>query len=192
MSGHAFLAVDLTDGERHAIAAALTEANPGKRLPGRKTPPENWHITLRFLGECSDLQAERIMHRLEEFVDIGAGIVWCSRLGAFPRSSRAGVLYAAIDDPEDCLGRLATWCDAAAVSVGFEPDERPYVPHLTLSRARPAVDVSHIYPSWDDFRVRIDVPAITLFRTNRTNTGIHYDPIDTFPLSPKRANPGFV
>ncbi len=186
MSDHAFLAVDLNDDERHAIAGALTEANPGKRLPGRKTPAENWHITLRFLGECSELQSERIMHRLEESIDVETGSVWCSGLDAFPRRSKAGVLYAAIEDPEGSLDRLAMWCDAAAVSVGFEPDERPYVPHLTLSRARPAVDVSHTFPSWDDFRVRIAIRAVTLFRTRRTrdnrNVGTSHDRIDTLPL----------
>jgi len=186
MSDHAFLAVDLTDDERHAIAAALTEANPGKRLPGRKTPPENWHITLRFLGECTDLQAERIMYKLEEAIDVEPASVWCSGLDAFPRPSKAGVLFAAIDDPEEALDRLAMWCDDAAVGVGFEPDERSYVPHLTLSRARPAVDVSHTFASWDDFRVRVAVRDVTLFRTRRTrdnrSTATHYERIDTLPL----------
>ena len=186
MSDHAFLAVDLTDDERHAFAAALTEANPGKRLPGRKTPQENWHITLRYLGDCSDLQAERIMHTLEETVDVETGLVWCSGLDAFQRPSKAGVLYAAIGDPEGSLRRLAMWCNDAAVAAGFEPDERPYVPHLTLSRARPAVDVSHTFASWDDFRVRVAVRDVTLFRTRRTrdnrSTATHYERIDTLPL----------
>jgi 2'-5' RNA ligase len=177
-----FLAVDLSDGERHALAAALTEANPGKRLPGRTTPPENWHITLRFLGECTELDAERIMHRLDETVDVDQSSVWCAGLDAFPRRSKAGVLYTAIDDPEDTLARLAMWCESASQSVGFEPEDRPFVPHLTLSRARPAVDVSHTFPSWDDFRVRITVKAVTLFRTRRTKSGIRYDTIDTLTL----------
>lgn len=182
MSDHAFLAVDLTDDDRHALAASLSEANPGKRLPGRKVPVENWHITLRFLGECSDLSAERIMHHLDETVDVEAGSVWCNGLGAFPRASKAGVLYVAIDDPSGLLSRAAMWSESAARSVGFDPDERPYTPHVTLSRARPAVDVSHTFPSWDDFRVRIVVDTITLFRTRRTATGVRYDPFDTLPL----------
>ncbi len=182
MSDHAFLAVDLTDGERHALAAALTVANPGKRLPGRRTPPENWHITLRFLGECSDVEAERIMHQLDETVDVAPDAVWCAGLDAFPKRSKAGVLYAAVDDPNGTLSRLAMWCDAAAVAVGFEADERPYVPHLTLSRARPAVDVGHTFPSWDDFRVRVGVRVITFFRTRRTGDGVRYDRVDALDL----------
>lgn len=182
MSDHAFLAVDLTDAERHALAGALTAANPGKRLPGRKVLPENWHVTLRFLGECSDLEAERIMHRLDETVDLGPGSMWCTGLGAFPKPSKAGVLFASIDDPDKTLGRLAMWCEAAALGVGFEREERPFVPHLTLARARPVVDVSHTFRSWDDFRVRIAVRSIVLLRTRRTKDGVRYEAIDSLPL----------
>ena len=182
MSDHVFLGIDLTDHERHTLAAALTEANPGKRMAGRKTPPQNWHITLRFIGECNDVEAERIMHHLSETVDVDPFGVRCTGLDAFPRRTRASVLYAAVHDADGMLGRLAMWCDAAAVGVGFEPEGRPYVPHLTLSRARPPVDVSHTFPSWNDFSVRVAVQAITLFRTRRTRDGIRYDTIDTLNL----------
>lgn len=182
MSDHAFLAVDLNSDERHMLAAALTEANPGRRLPGRRTPPENWHITLRFLGECTDTQAERIMNSLSQTCDIGKGTVWGTGLDAFPRLAMAGVLFVTIEDEARLLDRLALWCDDAAVAVGFEPEDRPYVPHLTLTRARPAVDVTHTFQSWDDFRVRIGVRGVTLFRTRRTTDGIRYDPVDTLPL----------
>lgn len=183
MTGHAFLAVDLSSEERHNLSIALTEANPGKRLPGRQTSPENWHVTLRFLGECSELEADRIMHQLEESLDVDSGSVWCCGLNAFPRPEKASVLYAEIDDPAEMLTRMAMWCNAAAASVGFDPEDRPYVPHLTLARARPVVDVRHTFPSWDDFRVRIAVSAITLFRTRRANAGVRYDRIDTLRLT---------
>ncbi|GMQ92914.1 MAG: hypothetical protein BMS9Abin12_0391 [Acidimicrobiia bacterium] len=182
MSDHAFLAVDLNTDERHMLAAALTAANPGRRLPGRKTPPVNWHITLRFLGECTDTQAERIMHQLSDTNDMEKGTVWGMGLDAFPRLAKAGVLFVTIEDEAGLLDRLAVWCDDAAVAVGFEPEDRPYVPHLTLTRARPAVDVSHTFQSWDDFRVRIGVRAVTLFRTRRNTDGIRYEPVDSLPL----------
>lgn len=182
MSDHAFLAVDLSDAERHALAAALSDANPGRRLPGRRTQPENWHITLRFLGECTDTEAELVMNRLSETVDVEAGGVWCAGLDAFPKRAKAGVLHVLVEDPDGTLQRLAMWCDEAAVSIGFEPEDRPYIPHLTLSRARPAVDVSHTFQAWDDFRVRIAVRTVTLFRTRRTRNGISYDAVDQLPL----------
>jgi len=40
-----FIAVPLTEQARDKIAAALPP------LPGRRVPPQNWHFTLRFLGD---------------------------------------------------------------------------------------------------------------------------------------------
>lgn len=182
MNDHAFLAVDLTTGERHALSAALTDASPGKRLPGKHTLPENWHITTRFLGECTDQQAERIMHQLSETIEVGEGRIWGDGLGAFPKRSKASVVYIGIDDPDGLLEQLAILSEDAAQSVGFEPEGRPYMPHLTLSRVRPPVDVRHFFESWDDFRVPIGVRDITLFRTHRSRTGNRYVPIDSLVL----------
>jgi 2'-5' RNA ligase len=182
VSDHAFLAIDLTTDERHALSAALTGASPGKRLPGKHTLAENWHITTRFLGECSVQHAERIMHQLSETMGVEEGRVWCEGLGAFPKPSKASVVYVGIDDPDGVLERLAAASDDAAESAGFEPEGRPYVPHLTLARVRPPVDVGHVLESWDDFRVPIGVRGVTLFRTRRSRAGNRYDPIDTVAL----------
>ncbi|MCL1600326.1 MAG: RNA 2',3'-cyclic phosphodiesterase [Actinomycetia bacterium] len=178
MSGHAFLAADLSSEERHSLSHALSDANSGRPIPGRRPPAENWHITLRFLGECGDPQTDLVMHRLSDTVSASPSRVWCEGLGAFPRPSRAGVVFAAVDDPTDILGHLAGVCEEAAIDAGFEPEDRPYVPHLTLSRLRPALDVRSLFAALGEFRVPIKVRAITLLRTN----GPRYDTLDTLPL----------
>jgi 2'-5' RNA ligase len=175
---NAFLAVDLSTNERHLVAGALSDASSGKPVPGRRLPIENWHVTLRFLGECTDLQTDRMMHELSETVDAAPGRAWCDGLGAFPRPSRAGVIYVSMDDPTGILSHLAGVCDKAAIEAGLQSEDRPYVPHLTLSRLRPAIDVRTLFATLGEFRVPIAVQAITLFRT----TGHRYEVIDTLPL----------
>lgn len=183
MSDHAFLAVDLSNDERHLLSGVLTEASPGVFIPGRRAPVENWHITLRFLGECTELQAEQVMHRLSEMVDAGRERVWCVGLGAFPKASKANVVYVALDDPKGILGYLGAICDEAAVDAGFEPENRPHVPHLTLSRLRPGRDVRSLFDAYGEFRVPIWVEGVMLMRTRRTRNGLHYEPIDHIPLA---------
>lgn len=178
MTDHAFLAVDLGSDERHTLSAALSEASPGPAVPGRRTPPEMWHITLRFLGECTDTQADRVMHSLSENAGLESGRVWCDGLDAFPRASKASVVYVRIDDPTGILGFLAAVCDEAATDAGFEPEGRPYVPHVTLSRLRPALDVRSTLRGFSEFRAPIAVRAITLMRSR----GSRYETIDTLPL----------
>lgn len=182
MSGDVFLAVDLSDAERHALSAALSEASPGPPMPGRRPPERNWHITLRFIGECNDLDADRLVHEVDRGLSFGPGRVFASGLGAFPRSSKASVLYAAIDDPNVVLDHLAGVSEDAARHVGFEPDERPFVPHLTLSRLRPALDVRRLTESFAPFRVPIKVSAVTVFRSSPSRAGISYEAIGTVLL----------
>lgn len=183
MTDHAFLAIDLSVGERHGLSGALSEASPGAPIPGRRPPPANWHITLRFLGECTDAQADVVLHSLSDNLGCGPGRVWCDGLGAFPAASKAGVVYAAIDDPAAILGYLAAVCDEAAVDAGFEPEGRPYVPHLTLSRLRPALDVRALLVGYGEFRVPIAVRAVTLLRTRHSRSGPSYEPVDTLALA---------
>jgi len=187
MSGHAFLAVNLTSLERHALSAALSEASPGHPLPGKRPPVGNWHITLRFIGECTDADADRIAHEIERDLSASPGRVFVSGLGAFPRASRARVVYAAVDDIDGLLAHLAGVCETSVRDVGFAPEERPFVPHLTISRLRPANDVRHQIDTFAPFRVPIKVSVITLFRSTPSRSGITYTPIHTIDL----AYPGF-
>lgn len=182
MSGHAFLAVDLTDAERHALSAALSAASPGRPLPGRRPPVGNWHITLRFIGECTDADADRIAHEIDRDLSASPGRVFVSGLGAFPRESRASVVYADVDDIDGLLAHLAGVCEASVRDVGFDPEERPFVPHITLSRLRPPMDVRSLIRSIDLVRIPIKIEAITLFRSTPSRSGITYTPLHTIPL----------
>jgi 2'-5' RNA ligase len=138
-----------------------------------------WHITLRFLGECTDAEADRVMHRLSESTDLESGRVWCNGLGAFPKAAKANVVFLSIDDPTRTLTYLAAVCDEAAADAGFEAEGRPYVPHVTLSRLRPARDVRSLIGGFDEFRIPVAVRAITLMRSR----GSYYEVIDTLPLA---------
>lgn len=177
-----FLAVALAEEDQHALSAALADANLARILPGKRTRPTNWHITVRFIGEATERQMDMLAERTEALLDSEPGRVWISELGAFPRLSKASVVYAAVDDPSGVLDELAATGEEAATDVGFEPEGRPYVPHLTLSRVRPVRDVSSISSALDDTRVPIRVHTLTMFRTESTRDGPVYRPIHEFPL----------
>lgn len=182
MTSNVFLAVDLSDDERHDLAAALSEASPGTSLPGKRPPPESWHLTLRFLGPIDEPTIDRVSREVAEQLDLDRGRVVCEGLAAFPKSSRAHVLFAAVRDDDHMLTRLAAHCEAAAVDVGLEPEGRPFVPHLTLSRLRPPMDVRGFIASFGTFKVTICVDQVVLMRSHRTRGAVRYLTLDRFPL----------
>ncbi len=177
-----FLALDLSEEERHRLAAVLGDSGASDGIPGRRVPIANWHITLRFLGEVSDTQSDSLLGRLAESLTVKSGRVWISGIGAFPKPSKASVAFGSVDDPEGVLTVLAALCDEAAVDVGLEPEDRPFVPHLTLSRIRPPMDLRRAIASIEFHRVPLDVTAVTLMRTSSIRGGVTYDRVDRIAL----------
>jgi 2'-5' RNA ligase len=182
MSGNVFVAVDLREEERYALAAALRDASPGPVIPGRRVPPENWHITLRFIGEVEELIVERLAHELGEHLEPATGTVRFRGLGAFPNAKKATVVYVSIDDAEGVLAHLAAECEDACRAVGLEPEGRPFVPHLTIARVRPPVDVRRLIDRFGDFSVPLGVDEIRLMRSELVKGGVRYDVLDALPL----------
>lgn len=92
------------------------------------------HVTLHFLGACA---AEPVQRALEA-VTGRAFDLELGRLGHFSLPGGRRILFAgvAISEP---LSALHADIAAVLAPVGFTPERRAYVPHVTLARlARPA------------------------------------------------------
>ena len=92
----------------------------------RWTTPEQWHVTLRFLGDVDERVAR------EAFVRLAAAGPVTAQLG--PATGRFGrrVLHV----PVAGLDGLAAASVSATADVGAPPDDRPFAGHVTLARAR--------------------------------------------------------
>ncbi len=123
----------------HRLFAALpipfaigdTLADLQETLAGASWRPiENFHITLRFLGEIDTLTARELDHELglieaPQMQLSLAGVGWFGRRA--PHAVWAGV------EPDDDLKRLAGACERAARRIGLPPERRPFRPHVTLA-----------------------------------------------------------
>ncbi len=178
-----FLAVEVADDVRHALAAHLTEALDGKPVPGRPVPPPNWHVTLRFLGYTYDEERDRLFHALDEADFGGPFTVGFGGLGAFPRPARATVLWLGIERGSDEVEALGAVAEEAAVAAGWMMEERPFHPHLTLSRIRPHQDVTAVIERVPPLRMTMPVDDVVLYRSHLGGgKSARYEPIERFPL----------
>jgi len=176
-----FLAVAIDDTTRDLLAAHL-EAHAGRGLPGRAVDPSGWHVTLRFLGWTADVVRDRILHAIAESELPPPFIARCSGFGAFPKTARAGVMWLGFDRGGEQLTAMAAVCEEAVRRHGFSPEERPFVPHITLSRIRPHQDVTALLDRLPPFPVRMPVEAVTLFRSTLRPGGAVYEVVDTVEL----------
>jgi 2'-5' RNA ligase len=173
-----FIAVSLPDEERHRLAALLTDVE----LPGRVVAPPKWHITLRFVGDVDEVTVDRIKGALDEAVLGSPFDVRWAGLGAFPRASKASVLWIGLTAGVDDLGATASTVDEALELAGIDPEDRPYSPHLTISRIRPEEDVTAVIEQVPSLGGGMRVTSIDLYESRSGTGGAKYRVIETFPL----------
>jgi RNA 2',3'-cyclic 3'-phosphodiesterase len=110
-----------------AVRSRLERPNDGLRW----SAPESWHITLQFLGTTTPSQYDCVVSHLGA-IKPGPAPVKLEGLGFFEGS---GVFFAGVHlSPE--LIALQMSVVAATSQCGFEPEDRPYHPHITLARNR--------------------------------------------------------
>jgi RNA 2',3'-cyclic 3'-phosphodiesterase len=177
-----FVAMPVDDDTRHAMAALLAERVP-RGLPGRVVAPENWHVTLRFVGWADDRTQDLITAALDG-ADLGARFrVGWGGLGAFPGPRRARVLWVGIDEGAAKAVALAGRVEEALETAGLPPADRPFHPHLTVSRLRPTQDVTPIVESVAPLGVTTAVDRVTLFESHLGRGGARYEMVEEFPLT---------
>ena len=103
----------------------------------RWVPPANVHLTLRFLGEITEEEAEPVAAALVAACLQARGCsLELNRLGVFPNPKNPGVIWAGPAEPPAALLSLEAGLSAGLVDAGFEPEARLFRPHLTLARCR--------------------------------------------------------
>src|SRR3954451_3846509 len=140
-----FVALELPDEFRERLARWREDAYrelPGLRLPARET----LHVTLVFLG----YQAERDIERITEICFAEApgrfALEVVGMKGVPPRRSRLHAL-----DLSDRDGGLARWQAALSERLAraglYEPEKRPFWPHVTLARVKRGVRAAAAPPA---------------------------------------------
>lgn len=98
--------------------------------------PENYHITLRFIGDVDHTTANEVTDALDRLSDSEAFTLRLSHLGSFG-GDKPRALYAGVDN-NVALQRLQASQERVLQRLGLAPEGRKFVPHVTLARLRGA------------------------------------------------------
>ena len=186
-----FLAVDLPEAVREAIAAVSTSIRERLRADAgrvRWVAPENLHLTLRFLGEIDEGRAREVTAAVERVTAAQAPIpVEAAGLGLFPGPVRPRVVWAGLTTGSPDVGRLARALEQALAAVGFPPESRPSRAHLTIGRIRPGEHggarladalTAAGSPDFGGWTVR----EVVLYRSHLGPRGPRYEALGRLPL----------
>lgn len=174
-----FIAVDLPEEQAAALQALKEE-----KLNARWTPQEQYHITLRFIGDVDDATASQIAAALREITLQGFELRG-EGLDVFPSRRRPRVLVAAIDD-HPRLHRLKEETDRVVNRFVEEENSKTFHPHVTfgrLKRGRPQDIRSYLK---DRASFRLDPFPIREFRLYRSDLGAGgavHTVLESYPLT---------
>ena len=97
-------------------------------------PPENLHLTLKFLGDTTEELLKSINERLiplsKSYDKFSLQI---SGAGAFPNIKYPRIIWLGVRDSEEII-KLQHDIDESMAGLGFEKDDKQFTPHLTIGR----------------------------------------------------------
>lgn len=112
------------------VQSHLRQVVPDRTL--RWVAPENFHITLLFIGEQPEARLPTIREALHSASQLSKPFpVEIQGIGVFPNWNRSNVLWAGVQDPSQKLAFLAQYLERA---LAERPSGKPFHAHITLAR----------------------------------------------------------
>lgn len=174
-----FVGVPLDQATSNQLAAWAATLD----VPGRRVPPDSWHLTLRFVGQVDDVGVDRLAAGLDERDFGGSFGIRFGAISAFPRPARATIAHVTLDQGVAELARLAEAVNEQVDDAGFGLEERPFVAHLTLSRIRPPRDLRSLVENGSTSAIRMTVDEFALYRSHLGQGGARYEVLERFSLT---------
>jgi len=148
------------------------------------SPPENLHITTKFIGEWPEERLGELQAGLSAIEARAAISVHIRKVGFFPNPHSPRVFWCGIEAPG--LEALAVETDRATAALGIASETRAFSPHLTLARIKERLDLQPLrevvagLPSLDFGTFAVD--RFFLYQSKLRPTGSVYTKLAEFPF----------
>ena len=174
-----FVAIDLPEQIKEEIAAF------SRTLTGaRWVPMEQFHLTIRFIGDVDEKTFQLIREALKRVS--GAPFHLTLRdTGHFPQGREPRVLWIGMEK-SPMLVHLQERVERAVIAAGIPPETRRFSPHITLARLRnsSAAEVSEWEQRQAAFRDPVfPVDEFHLYSSSLTRDGAIHRREATYPLA---------
>lgn len=146
--------------------------------------PENYHITLRFIGDVDNRVANEVSDELDRLSHSDGFRIRLDHLGSFG-GDRPRALFAGVES-NPALERLQAAHERVLRRLGLEAEARKFVPHVALARLRgsAAIDVAEFIHQAGKFTpLEFTVGRFVLFSSRNSVGGGPYLVEQGYPLA---------
>ena len=128
-----FTAVEIDDKNKKRIAE-IQEYFKGSSFKGTFVRKENFHITLKFLGETDAQMIKRICFAMDSAVKrIHRFKISAGPPGYFKRRDGL-ILWLGINSGSEEIWAISSNLNEELSKTGFKKEDIPFTPHITLAR----------------------------------------------------------
>jgi 2'-5' RNA ligase len=141
--------------------------------------PEKIHLTLKFFGGIEESRIDPIFKAIEEPIRNTALFSLKVRgVGAFPHLKNPRVIWMGLVDEREALISLQKQIETQLEKIGFQPEDRPFHPHLTLGRMKSSRGKEELVERMEEHKEEefgdIPVERVTLFQSDLRPSGPVY------------------
>lgn len=154
--------------------------------------PDNIHLTLRFIGDVPSARIGELIQSCEDVTLKPAFGLHLHSIGFFPNARKPKVVWCGYENSEE-LNSVQQLVEDAVVKLGFTPEGKAFVPHLTMARIK-EISSKPDAPFYADMTkveaeiksiplsVRHTVHEVRLIKSVLSPKGSEYTTLHTWPL----------
>ncbi len=178
-----FIAVEVPDRVKSQVGDYVSQLSSGFDNGVKWVRPDNLHFTIKFLGEISEDGLEAVRRCVDstaaEFSPFTLGI---GGIGFFPSERKPRVFWLGADGGGERLLEIFQDLETCLEEHGFDRDDKPFSPHLTIGRVRRnrRVDIPDDIIDFD--HVTFDVGGLRVIKSTLTPKGPVYEALHESPF----------
>jgi 2'-5' RNA ligase len=133
-----FIALELTPVVRQSVQQTLEDIRHHfSSRSVRWVPPQNIHLTMKFLGDTDISQIEAVSDGLHQAIaNFGTLEIDVADIGCFPNAKRPRIIWLGLNDRSGHLMAVRDSIETQIAPLGFPTEKRKFSPHLTVGRMR--------------------------------------------------------
>ncbi len=150
---------------------------------------DKFHATIKFLGNVEETILHQLITACESSLNhfLPFDISYQS-LGSFPNKKHPRVIWIGCDDRDGALQQIKNALDTILLPFGFEIEQRPFRPHITLGRVKSFKGLNNLHPMLEKLNFeRRDavIQEILIMKSILKPQGSEYSILKAIPLKSK-------